>query len=70
MMDPEWALSLRDECQVAGDVAFFFKQMGGNRRIGGVWGGDELLGTRYQEFPAYLPPRPGALPLTQMEMFS
>ena len=27
-MHPDWAWSLRDECQAAGDVAFFFKQWG------------------------------------------
>lgn len=69
-MNAEWARSLRDECGAAGDVAFFFKQWGGNRKVGDVWGGDELDGKQHQAFPGYLPSRIGALPLKQMEMFS
>ena len=41
---------IRIQCREA-DVPFFFKQMGGNRRIDGVWGGDLLNGEKYHEFP-------------------
>ena len=43
-MNPEWALSLRDQCQGAG-VPFFFKSWGGRA------GGNVLAGRAYQEFP-------------------
>lgn len=49
-MSTDWALDLRDQCQVA-NVPFFFKQIGGTARIDGHWGGDRLAGQRYQEFP-------------------
>lgn len=49
-MDPAWAIRLRDQCYING-IPFFFKQMGGFRRIDGHWGGDKLLGHRYQQFP-------------------
>lgn len=32
-------------------IPVFFKQVGGNTKIGDVWGGDELFGRRYQEIP-------------------
>lgn len=67
-MDLDWARDIRDQCQRHG-VPFFFKQVGGTRKVDGVWGGDELDGQRYQAFPAYLPPKVGALPLKQLEMF-
>ncbi len=45
-MDPDWARSLRDQCQAAG-VAFFFKQWGGLKP-----GGERLLdGREWSEFP-------------------
>lgn len=44
--------SVRDQCHKY-DLAFFFKQQGGNRKIDGVYGGDLLDGIRYHEFPAY-----------------
>ncbi len=49
-MKPEWALSIRDQCKAAG-VPFFHKQNGGNRKIDGAWGGRELDGKIYHEFP-------------------
>lgn len=52
-MDLDWARDLRNQCRNA-DVPFFFKQVGGTKRIGGIgghWGGDLLDGREYKEFP-------------------
>jgi protein gp37 len=49
-MNIEWARNLRNQCQDA-KVPFFFKQVGGNKRIDGHWGGDLLDGVQYHEFP-------------------
>lgn len=46
-MNPDWALSLKDQC-VANDVAFFFKQHGGR---GPDKGGHVLDGRTWEEFP-------------------
>lgn len=46
----EWAEQTKEECAYAG-VAFFFKQHGGNKKIGDVWGGHELNGKVYHELP-------------------
>lgn len=35
------------------DCAFFHKQNGGTKKIDGVWGGRELRGKTYHEFPRY-----------------
>ena len=50
LMDLDWARSIRDQCQEAG-VAFFHKQHGGRRKIGSAWGGRELDGRIWDEFP-------------------
>ena len=49
-MEPEWARSIRDQCQVAG-VPFFLKQLGGS---GNKRGHDLALldGKLYKEWPA------------------
>jgi len=48
-MHPDWARSLRDQCAVA-DVAFFMKQMGGNRDKRGAL--DDLpVDLRVRSFP-------------------
>lgn len=39
-----------DDCQRFG-VAYFHKQHGGNVKVGGVWGGRELDGRTWDEFP-------------------
>lgn len=55
---------LQDQCWVA-DIPFFFKQWGGNTKIDGHWGGNELDGQTYQQLPdvpVYKPPE-------QMELF-
>ncbi len=52
-MDPDWARSLRDQCQVAG-VPFFFKQWGG---AAAKAGGRVLDGSTWDQLPA----GPGAL---------
>ena len=49
-MDPEWARSLRDQCQIAG-VPFFFKQWGGATAKAGS---RELDGRTWDEMPAVL----------------
>jgi len=46
----EWFRQVRDDC-VKNDVAFFHKQHGGNRKINGVWGGRELDGKTWNDFP-------------------
>lgn len=46
-MDPEWVVSLRDQCADAG-VAFFFKQWGGRTAKSG---GRTLDGTTWDEYP-------------------
>lgn len=48
--NPDWFRSIRDQCAGAG-VAYFHKQNGGNRKIDGAWGGRELDGKVYNEFP-------------------
>ena len=53
-MQSDWALWLRDQCQIA-NVPFFFKQIGGTKRVDGNWGGDLLAGSRYHEFPEVKP---------------
>ena len=48
--DLDWVRSIRDQCKEHG-VAFFHKQNGGSRRINGAWGGRELDGRTWDEFP-------------------
>lgn len=48
--DLDWARSIRDECQMAG-VKYFHKQHGGSKKINGTWGGRELDGRTWDEFP-------------------
>lgn len=45
-----WIQNIRDQCDIAG-VPFFFKQWGGTKKINGIWGGNELEGETYMEFP-------------------
>lgn len=61
-MNPEWASWLAYEAKECG-VPVFFKQMGGNRKIGGHWGGNELYGHVIQEFPVTAPTGQMELPL-------
>ena len=49
-MDLDWARDLRDQCAKTG-VPFFFKQVGGTRKVNGHWGGNELDGRIYEEWP-------------------
>jgi len=46
-MKPEWATSIRDQCEKH-DVAFFFKQWGGRNKKAA---GRELEGSYYDTFP-------------------
>jgi len=49
-MNLDWARNLQKQCQWT-HTPYFFKQVGGTKRIDGHWGGDLLDGVRYQEFP-------------------
>lgn len=49
-MDTAWALDIRDQCKIVG-MPYFFKQVGGNAKINGVYGGDLLDGKEYKEMP-------------------
>jgi protein gp37 len=48
--DPDWIRSIRDQCLEAG-VPYFHKQNGGTRKINGAWGGREIDGVEWNEFP-------------------
>jgi protein gp37 len=45
-----WFRNLRVQCE-SFRVPFFFKQLGGDYRINGVWGGDLLEGEKVQQVP-------------------
>lgn len=66
-MELDWARQIRDQCLDEG-VDFFFKQVGGNKRVDGVWGGDRLDGEVYHawpvgfEIPRFMPPAPPEQP--------
>ncbi len=49
--DPAWFLRVKKECRFH-HVAFFLKQLGGNRKIDGSWGGRMLNGRTWDERPA------------------
>lgn len=53
-MNLDWARSIRDQC-AEHEIPFFFKQVGGNKKIDGTWGGDLLDGKQYHEFPETTP---------------
>lgn len=46
----DWFRSIRDQCQAHG-VAYHHKQNGGSVKIDGEWGGRELDGRTWDEFP-------------------
>lgn len=48
--DLDWVRDIRDQCKAAG-IAFFHKQHGGNKKIGGSWGGRDLDGVVWNAFP-------------------
>jgi protein gp37 len=50
-MNLDWARSLRDQC-VDNYIPFFFKQIGGTKKIDGAWGGHRLDGQVWAQFPA------------------
>lgn len=63
-MRKEWALDIGQFCRDT-NAAFFFKQWGGKYKKDGHWGGNELDGKTYQQFPdvpAYREPE-------QLELF-
>lgn len=49
--DAQWARDVRDQCAPFEEVAYFFKQHGGTKKIHGVAGGDELDGVVYHQWP-------------------
>lgn len=49
-IEREWIYGLQEQCDWS-NTPFFFKQMGGNHKIDGHWGGDLLDGAQYHEFP-------------------
>ena len=48
--ETDWFRSIRDQC-LSANVPFFFKQVGGRKKIDGAWGGDLLDGKVWHEFP-------------------
>ena len=48
--DLSWVRRLRDVCVERG-IAFFHKQHGGRRKVNGAWGGRELDGVEWNQFP-------------------
>ena len=50
-MDLDWARNVREQC-LDNEIPFFFKQVGGSKKIDGTWGGDLLDGKRYHEMPS------------------
>src|SRR3990167_2152639 len=49
-MNPEWAMSIRDQCANYG-IPYLHKQNGGNTKIDGEWGGRLLDGQIYDAIP-------------------
>ena len=49
-MKSEWAYSIRDQC-LKSKVSYFHKQNGGTRIVNGTWGGRELAGQIWNQFP-------------------
>jgi protein gp37 len=63
-MQKHWVIGIKNWCEAA-YVPFFFKQWGGKSKIDGHWGGNQLDGKVYHQFPdvaAYRAPE-------QLEMF-
>ena len=49
--DTQWFRDVRDDC-VKDGIAFFHKQNGGKKKgHGEVWGGDEIDGVVWHQFP-------------------
>lgn len=48
--DPDWFRIIRDQCIESG-AYYFHKQHGGKTKINGAWGGRELDGRTWSEFP-------------------
>jgi len=48
--DVDWFLQVRDDCEGYG-VPFFHKQHGGSSKLDGAWGGRELEGDMWSQFP-------------------
>jgi protein gp37 len=49
-LNMDWVKQLQCDCKLY-EIPFFFKQVGGIKRINGHWGGELLNGIKYQEFP-------------------
>ncbi|NOS67958.1 MAG: DUF5131 family protein [Candidatus Peribacteraceae bacterium] len=48
--NPGWVADIAEECRRHG-TALFHKQNGGTRKVDGAWGGREVIGMVYSEFP-------------------
>lgn len=51
--NPEWFRFVRDTC-IENGIAYFHKQNGGKSRVNGTWGGKEIDGKVYHNFPEVL----------------
>jgi protein gp37 len=49
-MELDWVRNVREQCR-DNEIPFFFKQVGGTKKVNGSWGGDLLDGKQYHEFP-------------------
>jgi protein gp37 len=49
-MELDWVRNVREQCR-DNEIPFFFKQVGGTKKVNGTWGGDLLDGKQYHEFP-------------------
>lgn len=47
----DWARSIREQC-LAAHVAYFHKQNGGTSKVNGAWGGRNLDGLTWSQFPS------------------
>jgi protein gp37 len=52
-MNPDWARSIRMQCESAG-TAYFHKQNGGTKLVSGTWGGRILDGKTWDAIPAFV----------------
>jgi protein gp37 len=56
-MRPEWARSIRTQCQAA-KIPYFHKQNGGTKMVSGAWGGRILDGKTWDAIPASVSDNP------------
>jgi protein gp37 len=56
LSDPAWFMSIADQCR-AEHIPLFHKQNGGSKKLDGHWGGRELDGRTWNQFPTINPKR-------------